>query len=155
MSYCLPKHHMANPMTSHGLQKCHLSLLQSSILNWAGEKYCTYSLRIFMLGTVQNFLLGGLGGLGYGWGSGKSGIWIKSFCMLSFQKKFRPANSHEDPNLTMHWHRQPKFYGDSEEGGECLVTDTFPEKDYPPPLRESSHLIWLVLVLCEKLHKYS
>ena len=48
----------------------------------------------------------GGGGFGYGWGSGKSGIWIKSFCILSFQKKFRPANSHEDPNLTMHWHRQ-------------------------------------------------
>ena len=50
---------------------------------------------------------GGGGGLGYGWGSGKSGIWVKSFLYWSFSKKsYRPANSHEDPNLTMHWHRQ-------------------------------------------------
>ena len=49
-----------------------------------------------------------VGDMGCGWGSGKSGIWIKSFFYILkvFQKKFRPANSHEDPNLTMHWHRQ-------------------------------------------------
>ena len=50
---------------------------------------------------------GGVGGLGYGWGSGKGGILIKAFLYIKFlKKKFRPANSHEDPNLTMHWHRQ-------------------------------------------------
>ena len=57
------------------------------------------------------FKVRGWGGLGYGWGSGKSGISIKSFLYRGLKKKkkknlFRPANSHEDPNLTMHWHRQ-------------------------------------------------
>ena len=30
---------------------------------------------------------GGVGGLGYGWGSGKSGIWIKAFLYIKFFKK--------------------------------------------------------------------
>ena len=52
--------------------------------------------------------------MGYGWGSGKSGIWIKSFLYIKFfKKKFTPANSHEDPNLTMHWHRQMGMWLDS------------------------------------------
>ena len=29
----------------------------------------------------------GVGGLGYGWGSGKSGIWIKAFLYVMFLKK--------------------------------------------------------------------
>ena len=29
----------------------------------------------------------GVGGLGYGWGSGKSGIWIKSFLYIKFCPK--------------------------------------------------------------------
>ena len=38
---------------------------------------------------------------------GKVAFGLRHFCILSFSKrKFRPANSHEDPNLTMHWHRQ-------------------------------------------------
>ena len=35
---------------------------------------------------------------------GKVAFGLSHFCVLSFSKKrFRPANSHEDPNLTMHW----------------------------------------------------
>ena len=37
---------------------------------------------------------------------GKVALGLSHFCIEVFQKKFRPANSHEDPNLTMHWHRQ-------------------------------------------------
>ena len=38
---------------------------------------------------------------------GRVAFGLRHFCVLSFLKrKFRPANSHEDPNLTMHWHRQ-------------------------------------------------
>ena len=38
---------------------------------------------------------------------GRVAFGLRHFCILSFLKrKFRPANSHEDPNLTMHWHRQ-------------------------------------------------
>ena len=37
---------------------------------------------------------------------GKVAFGLSHFCIEVFQKKFRPANSHEDPNLTMHWHRQ-------------------------------------------------
>ena len=35
----------------------------------------------------SEFLVRGVGGLGYGWGSGKSGIWIKSFLYIKFFKK--------------------------------------------------------------------
>ena len=47
-------------------------------------------------------------GFGEGWGSGKSGVWVKVFQYnTSFEKnKFMPVNSHNDPNLTMHWHRE-------------------------------------------------
>ena len=37
---------------------------------------------------------------------GKVAFGLRHFCLSSFSKKFRLANSHEDPNLTMHWHRQ-------------------------------------------------
>ena len=38
---------------------------------------------------------------------GKVAFGLSHFCIEVFQKKsFRPANSHEDPNLTMRWHRQ-------------------------------------------------
>ena len=38
---------------------------------------------------------------------GKVAFGLSHFCVLSFsKKKCGPANSHEDPNLTMHWHRQ-------------------------------------------------
>ena len=37
---------------------------------------------------------------------GKVAFGLSHFCIEVFQKKFRPANFHEDPNLTMHWHRQ-------------------------------------------------
>ena len=53
--------------------------------------------------------MGGVGGMGYVWGSGKSGIWIKAFLYIKLKKKKKglgQQNSHEDPNLTMHWHRQ-------------------------------------------------
>ena len=37
---------------------------------------------------------------------GRVAFWIKAFLYVFKKIKFRQANSHEYPNLTMHWHRK-------------------------------------------------